>query len=572
MFSDELTVQLNQINVDTSVYRLIYDPKKRPNLLINHGGAEWELYDNKDVWHSARKWAKEMYQDCANALIFGAGFGYHIKAYTALLKPSQILYVFEPDLSILKIALAETDIEEILRHESVRFFAGDTDALLRPIYNSLYVWPVGVSLYAQGLRAKPLAIERITQTLEIFMTRDSFTPPDLSPADVSANFGFAPKPVKPYRIIFVSANDIVDSVTRSFFDNLLLSFAILGCDARYVMWEEFVGKMDNLPALCDFVICCNARVMFESAVPIISIGIDRPYHLRAALKLGGNFSNIIYTWTEPADVLTARKYYFKKGKNAFLPHGAEINLNLRSVFKTERYIDVVISSNYDDVSIESLWQKGLPRDTVNKIIARYEAGGLTWEDCVKDVVNPCSDERLFEFMANAGYELDNYMRFKKKEIIIKGLLDRGIVIHCFGNHWFTTEFMNHPNFLYHGFYECEPMRELFTRTKIIINITSIFLTGSHERVFSSMIRGALCVTDFTGYLGEHFTDGSDIVFYDHRNLDALASKIKYYLAHEDERLRITKAAFEKVRLSHTWLNRAEMLLDIYEAHGNQGSV
>jgi spore maturation protein CgeB len=51
----------------------------------------------------------------------------------------------------------------------------------------------------------------------------------------------------------------------------------------------------------------------------------------------------------------------------------------------------------------------------------------------------------------------------------------------------------------------------------------------------------------------------------------MAEKIRYYLAHEDERLGITKNAFKKVRAHHTWVNRAEDMLSMYEEFKNQGN-
>jgi spore maturation protein CgeB len=94
-------------------------------------------------------------------------------------------------------------------------------------------------------------------------------------------------------------------------------------------------------------------------------------------------------------------------------------------------------------------------------------------------------------------------------------------------------------------------------------------TSAHERIFSAMSRGALCMTDATDYLREMFTEGEDIVFYDNDNLDGLAGKIRYYLAHEDERLRITVNAFGNVRARHTWVNRAEDMISMYEEFKNQ---
>ena len=81
-----------------------------------------------------------------------------------------------------------------------------------------------------------------------------------------------------------------------------------------------------------------------------------------------------------------------------------------------------------------------------------------------------------------------------------------------------------------------------------------------------MIRGALCFAERTEYLNEIFTDEKDIVFYDYKDLNGLVEKVKYYLANDEERLRITKAAFDKVRKEHTWLNRAVDIINAAEKY------
>jgi spore maturation protein CgeB len=90
------------------------------------------------------------------------------------------------------------------------------------------------------------------------------------------------------------------------------------------------------------------------------------------------------------------------------------------------------------------------------------------------------------------------------------------------------------------------------------------MDAGSDRVFSAMLRGAMCITDATGYLKEIFTDGEEIVFYNPDNPSELADKVNFYLRNEDERLKIAKQGFEKVRKYHTYINRAEEILDIFE--------
>jgi spore maturation protein CgeB len=172
-------------------------------------------------------------------------------------------------------------------------------------------------------------------------------------------------------------------------------------------------------------------------------------------------------------------------------------------------------------------------------------------------------------MIVAGPVMDSHMRIKKRDAVVKALLDGGLAVHCFGMEWEPSGLCAHPNFLYHGPVGYEAVHELYRHTKIALNTLPIYVTDSHERVFSSMMCGALCVSDYTRYLGEHFADGRDIVYFDYKDPAGLVQKVRHYLEHDEERIRITKAAFAKVRGGHTWLHRAADLLDIFESYRPQ---
>ncbi|MDR0311812.1 MAG: glycosyltransferase [Acidobacteriota bacterium] len=584
MISHELSEKLSKINVDSHIYKLVRDKNGYPNLLIDLGASQFYLHDAGDVWQGAQEFAEKNYTDASNIILFGAGFGYHILAYLKKLQPGQKLHIFEPDLAILKIALKETDIEEVLRHESICFYADDIKNLLNPIFRCLNLRPVVFCLYAPSLNAAPKAALSIIQAIKIFKTQHFFTPKECSAADVMRNFEFNmelyPKPAKPYRIIMIGFHNN-ESTIRSFSDNLMLALTLLGCEISYISYKEFtesLAAVERHPVhaeldASDFIICVNTcglndHICDKTGIPYICILVDRPLYFISCLTSG--IRNVIYTWIDKADMLVAEKYYCKSARHAFLPHGGEINFELSDVFTRERYIDVLVSGSYHYEGadpIDNLRQKDLPisRETINNIIALYEAGGKPWEECAREAAAFRTDEEVLEFMSAAGYELDRHMRIRKRTAIIKALLDGGITVHCFGANWERSELINHPNFLYHGFVLCEPGRELFMHTKILVNDLSVFITGSHERVFSSMLRGVLCITDYTDYLGEHFTDGKDIVFFDDNDLEGLVQKVKYYLANDEKRLQITKAAFEKARKKHTWLNRAADLIEIFES-------
>ena len=403
-------------------------------------------------------------------------------------------------------------------------------------------------------------------------------------AEVLRIFGFNPKLAISYRIVILGITK-PDSMFESFFENLRLAFSILGCHVNYIPWQEFFSALSSSSltpiheylAACDFIVCgdcgMTAEMVGNIGIPSVSVGLDRPY-IFGDTCMNNGIRNVIYTWVDGTDVPYAEKYYYKDGHHMFLPHSAEINLDASDIFETERFIDVLVSCNYGTISLESILAKDMPfdRETVLKIMTCYIAGGKTWEACVEEVAGYCTAEVLIKFMTGTVQFLEIQTRMAKRLTILKALLDGGVTVHCFGGNWHKTELVQYPNFLYYGKVDCEPGRELFKHAKILINISHIYNSGAHERIFSSMIRGAMCMAEHSEYLDKIFTDEKDIVFYDYKDLNGFVERVKYYLAHDEERLMITKTAFEKVRKEHTWLNRAADIIDSVKEHFFNGNT
>ena len=198
----EIYEKLSEIEIDSNMYRLVHDKKNRPNLLITSGGSQWYLYNPDDVEQDAKSFAETNYADARHIVLLGAGFGYHIHALMEMLQPGQTLHVFEPNLSILKIALEElnpqeTNFDKILKHESVRFYVGNGRELLNPFCRCLSLLPeFNLIGYMSGLRSVPESLSVLSKMVVIRNIQERFTVKNFSPAEVSRIFEFNPGPAK----------------------------------------------------------------------------------------------------------------------------------------------------------------------------------------------------------------------------------------------------------------------------------------------------------------------------------------------------------------------------------------
>lgn len=105
------------------------------------------------------------------------------------------------------------------------------------------------------------------------------------------------------------------------------------------------------------------------------------------------------------------------------------------------------------------------------------------------------------------------------------------------------------------------MPKIFKCSKINLNITSRSIkSGIPQRVLDILGCGGFLISNYQPELAEYFTPGEDLVLYN--SIDDLISKIDFYLSNEEERLRIAKNGYNKVKQYHTYDIRLAEILDV----------
>lgn len=113
------------------------------------------------------------------------------------------------------------------------------------------------------------------------------------------------------------------------------------------------------------------------------------------------------------------------------------------------------------------------------------------------------------------------------------------------------------------------MPKAFYLSKINLNITSGSIeSGIPQRVWDILAVGGFCMTNYQPELEEYFEISKDLeVWHDSPELE---EKIRYYLAHEEQRIRIALNGYQKVRKYHSLQTRLEgMLQNIFNEENQQ---
>lgn len=110
---------------------------------------------------------------------------------------------------------------------------------------------------------------------------------------------------------------------------------------------------------------------------------------------------------------------------------------------------------------------------------------------------------------------------------------------------------------------------LFRESKINVNITLHSIkSGIPLRCLDILACGGFLLSNYQPELAEYFVDGEELVLW--QDFDDLIAKAGYYLEHEEERRRIAKAGYEKVKkLFHFDVLAGRMLDMISQSEGDQ---
>src|SRR5262249_4158675 len=97
---------------------------------------------------------------------------------------------------------------------------------------------------------------------------------------------------------------------------------------------------------------------------------------------------------------------------------------------------------------------------------------------------------------------------------------------------------------------------LYRRAKIGFNVHNLgdYTVGGY-RLFDLPGNGVMQISDGGRYLESFFTVGEEIVGY--ASADELVDKIRYYLAHDEERRRIARNGVRRVLRDHRFAKRME---------------
>ena len=315
----------------------------------------------------------------------------------------------------------------------------------------------------------------------------------------------------------------------------------------------------------------NDRTMWDALeIPSYNIVVDHPMYYHHFLeKIPKNYHHISIDRNH-------EKYmqrFFPEIENApFLPlAGTELYSNKSNVPIECRKYDVMMVGNY---CAPETFEKYITR--IDDEYTAFYYGIIddllthpdrTVEDVTEahllDELGEVPEEELKKALASVTF-IDLYVRYTVRGQMVQELVDAGIKVHVFGDGWDLLPCRHEENLFRMNNLDSVGCLKKLCQSKISLNIMPWFKDGAHDRIFNSMLNGAVCLTDSSVYLDSILHDGVDCSIYSLKQKERLAEIAGALLADTAKMQSIADGGYKMAKEGHTWAHRARQLHELIE--------
>ncbi|MBR1622401.1 MAG: glycosyltransferase family 1 protein [Pseudobutyrivibrio sp.] len=334
--------------------------------------------------------------------------------------------------------------------------------------------------------------------------------------------------------------------------------------------ESYVGK--SYDALIDFNSDLPRALMDDDSyfldhvnAPFFDVILDHPLYHHDSLKHKLNNFHVICLDNKHRDYIL--KYYPHIKSVAVTPMTGELAFGKANIdwdeFENRPY-DILFSGTYTaPTRIETAINK-LPdflASNVHELIDMMLADSAL---SIEDAVESLARNEIYDYInsdlplhTQTFYLADTYVRCVNRTKLVLELDKCEHKLDLFGGLWEELD-LKHATI--HREIPFNLTFTVFSKAKLCVNIMPNFKAGSHDRVFSAQLNGAVSLTDSTTLLRQEYKDGENILFFDLDNIENVSSTADSKLNNIDSLKKIAQGGYAIAKANHTWANIADVIL------------
>lgn len=315
----------------------------------------------------------------------------------------------------------------------------------------------------------------------------------------------------------------------------------------------------------------NDRTMWDALeIPSYNIVVDHPMYYHHFLeRVPKNYHHISIDKNHEKYM---RRFFPKIEQAPFLPlAGTKLYPNKSNVPIECRKYDVMMVGNY---CVPQTFEQFITRiddeytafyyGIIDDLLAHPDK---TVEDVTEahllDELGEVPEDELKKALAAVTF-IDLYVRYTVRGQAVQELVDAGIKVHVFGDGWDLLPCKHEENLFRMNNLDSVGCLKKLCQSKISLNVMPWFKDGAHDRIFNSMLNGAVCLTDSSVYLDSILHDGVDCSIYSLKQKERLGEIAGALLADIDKMQSIADGGYEMAKAGHTWAHRAKQLHELIE--------
>lgn len=366
---------------------------------------------------------------------------------------------------------------------------------------------------------------------------------------------------------------------RSFMNELVEAFRLMKIDVTIIDFgrkdamEQLAGKLtENFDAVLSFN-CYIANIKLSDGgylqdyirAPYYYFLVDHPMHHHRVLR--EKLKNFHALCVDKYFIEYIHTYYPQIKTVAMIPHGGITDG--KPLIYHDRKIDVLFTGSYKDCEELRALMEGSeePARTLSLELVKELLGNtaLRQEEAFDNVLQRLNirleKEQHAEWLSIIGNVADHYIRGIYRNKMLEAMANEPYEVEIYGEGWDKCT-IQAPNLHYHKAVSYEENITLMNNAKIVLNTYTGFKHGAHERIFSTMLSRALCMTDTNEYIEEHFSDKENVVIFSYDDMQVYKEMIRHYLKNEREAGDIAERGYQLAKQEHTWKERAEEIAGI----------
>ncbi len=328
----------------------------------------------------------------------------------------------------------------------------------------------------------------------------------------------------------------------------------------------------------DICISCQAiNMTFEvQADKYVTWLVDHPVLLNERLIMHRDMDNLWIGCVDQTHV-TYLKDVMDYHNVFYLPHFGGISDKIKKY--KERNIEIFFPASYLDmenfVKENTEWCTGAVKVISDLVINELKKNNeISVEQATINVLEQMGEtvdkQLIVECMEVFGSYVDTYICRYYRTCVVKALLDEGLQITVAGSGWSVFkekyQYKDSLNILSDNM-SYEEVLDCIGNSKIVLNVFPWFKNGSHERVTSALLNGAICLSDQNEYTKKYLKDESSAILYDRNNPQNIAKKIRYYLEHQDEAEEVAQNGKKVAMENMTVKNSVDKILKVIRENG-----